>query len=132
MKRIITAILAGILLNVVLATATDHLMHTMGVFPPYDQPVFNHGLLALAFSYRVLFMLAGGYLAGVIAREQGKKAALILGTIGSLLWLAGGIAMWDYAYAWYNLAGVFTGVPLTMAGWALYNRRSTHNAPTAA
>lgn len=31
MKRIIIAILADILLNVVLATAADHLMHTTGV-----------------------------------------------------------------------------------------------------
>lgn len=128
MKRIVIAILAGILLNVVLATAADHLMQTTGVFPPYNEPVYNHGLLLLAFSYRALFMVLGGYVAGLIAREQGKKAALIMGTIGSLLWLAGGIAMWDFAYAWYNLIGVVTGVPLTLAGWVLYNRRSTRHA----
>jgi predicted acyltransferase len=124
MTRFLLSILAGLLLNVILGTAADHLMHTTGLYPPYGEPMRDHSLLLLAFGYRAGFMVLGGYLTAYLARRQAKKAALTLGIIGSVLWLAGAIAMWDHAYPWYNIIGVIAGVPITMLGYGWYRRRS--------
>ena len=64
-----------------------------------------------------------GYVTEIIAREQAMKAVLIMGVIGSLIWLAGAIAMWEFAYPWYNILGVLTGVPFSILGGRLYLRR---------
>lgn len=65
----------------------------------------------MAFAYRAVFAILGAYVTAIIAREQAKKAVLIVGTVGSILWLIGAIAMWNYAPAWYNIAGIITGIP---------------------
>jgi hypothetical protein len=38
--------------------------------------------------------------------------------------LAGTVFFWDYAYAWYNLIGVVLGIPLTLTGWLLYQKKT--------
>lgn len=124
MVRLVLSILAGLALNIILGSAVDHIMHTTGVYPPYGEPMLNHTLLLLAFSYRALFMILGGYLAASIAKDKAKRAVLILGILGSVIWLAGGIALWDYAYPWYNLIGAVAGVPITMGGYYIYRKRT--------
>ena len=42
--------------------------------------------------------------------------------IGSVIWLAGAIAMWEFAYPWYNILGILTGVPFALLGGRLYLR----------
>jgi hypothetical protein len=83
----------------------------------------DSGLLLMAFTYRAIFAIAGAYITALIARESAMKAVWILGIIGSLLWLAGSIAMWEFAVPWYNILGVLTGVPFSLLGGKLYQRR---------
>lgn len=97
MKRLILSIIAGFFVTALLSTAVDHVFHTTGVYPPYGEPLFDIGLLALAFSYRAVFAVFGSYLTALLAKDQAMKAVLILGSIGSVIWLAGSIAMWEYA-----------------------------------
>jgi hypothetical protein len=123
MPRFILSILAGLLLNIFLGGMSDHILHSTGVYPPYGEPMKNHGLLMLAFSYRAVFMVLGGYLTAFIARRKARKAAYILGILGAVIWLAGAIAMWDYAYPWYNIMGVILAIPLTMVGYLLFKNR---------
>lgn len=123
MKRLILSILAGFFTSGILASAVDHVFHTTGVYPPYGVPNYNNAAMLLAFSYRVLFGILGAYITTALAREQANKAVLILGTIGSVLWLAGAIAMWNYAPAWYNVIGIVTGIPIALIGKRLYQRR---------
>jgi len=127
MTRLILSIISGLLVTGILSSAVDHVLHVTGVYPPYGEPMRDHGLLALAFIYRSVFAVSGAYVTAIIARQRAVKAALILGIIGTVLWLAGAIAMWDFAYPWYNVIGVITGVPLALAGAKLYlkSRRST-------
>lgn len=124
MKRLILAVLAGLITNVVLATAMDHLFHTTGVYPPYGQPFRETGPVMLAFTYRALFVILGTYLAARLAKDRAKQAVLTLGTIGSVLWLIGAITMWEYAPAWYNISGVVLGIPFALLGGILAEVRS--------
>ena len=124
MKRLILSILAGFLASGILASAVDHVFHTTGVYPPYGEPNYNNSSMLLAFSYRVLFGVFGAYITSALAREQAHKAVLILGAIGSVLWLAGAIAMWNYAPAWYNIIGVITGIPITLIGKRMYEAKA--------
>ena len=124
MKRAILSILAGFLATALLSIATDHVFHASGIYPPYGQPFFDTGLVLLALSYRIVFGIMGAYLTAMLAKDQWKKAVLILGTIGSLLWLIGGIVMWEYGPAWYTIGGAVLGVPYTFLGGKLYARRA--------
>lgn len=132
MKRLILSIIAGLLTSIILASATDHILHVTGVYPPYGEPFTNNGLLLLAFVYWAVIAVFGAYLTAVIAKSRAGKAVLVLGIIGSVLWLAGAIVMWDAAAAWYNIAGILTGVPLALAGGRLYERRAAQFDHTAA
>jgi hypothetical protein len=124
MGRLILSILAGFLFTAILSTAIDHVFHITGVYPPYGEPMRDSGLLLIAFTYRAILAVAGSYLTASIAKEKAMKAVLILGTIGSLLWLAGAIAMWEFAAPWYNVLGVLTGVPFSLLGGKLYEKRA--------
>jgi hypothetical protein len=120
MFRLVLSIVAGFIFAAVLSSAVDHVFHVTGIYPPYGEPMRDHGLLAIAFAYRAVFSIAAAYLTASIAKEQAMKAVIIMGVIGSLLWLVGAIAMWEFAYPWYNILGVLTGVPFSILGAKLY------------
>src|SRR5258706_339332 len=70
MKRLILSILVGLLVSGILSSAVDHVFHTTGVFPPYGEPNFNNAQMLMAFLYRALFGMLGGYVTTVLARDQ--------------------------------------------------------------
>ena len=118
------------MINGVLATAIDHVFHVTGVYPPYGEAYFDTDLYLLALSYRVLITIFGAYVTAMIAKEQAKKALLISGGFGTVLWLAGTIAMRDLGPLWYGIIGAVTVIPLVLLGGKLYELRSKH-APKA-
>jgi hypothetical protein len=120
MMRLILSILAGWIIGAVLSVGTDHVLHITRVFPPYGEPMHNDGLLALAFAYRSVFSILACYLAAMWAKDNAKKAVWSLGIIGTILWLGGSIAMWEFAHPWYNIAGIVTAIPLALIGGRLY------------
>jgi hypothetical protein len=122
MRRLILSILAGMLATVLLTTATDYIFHSTGIFPPVGEPMLDKAPAGIAFAYRAIFAIFGAYLTAVVAREQAKKAVLIVGVIGSVMWLIGAIIMWKYSPAWYNIGGVITGVPFAWLGGKLYEQ----------
>lgn len=124
MKRLILSILAGFLTAAVLSSGVDHVFHTTGIYPPYGEPNLDDGLMFIAFAYRAVFSILGAYVTALIAKTQARKAVLIVGIVGSVLWLIGGIAMWEHAPAWYNIAGVITGVPFSLIALKLYETRT--------
>ena len=126
MKRIILAVLAAIVINIILATAIDHVFHVTGVYPPYGEPMFDTGLVLLASSYRVLITLFAAYITAMIAKEKAKTALWISGTIGTVVWLIGAIAMRDFGPAWYSIGGAVTAIPLVLLGGKLYEFRARH------
>jgi hypothetical protein len=123
MVRLILSILAGFLFAGILSAAVDHVFHVTGIYPPYGEPMLDHGLLAVAFAYRAVISIGAAYLTATLAKERAMKAAIIMGSIGSVLWLIGAVVMWEFAYPWYNILGVITGIPFSIIGAKLYLRK---------
>jgi hypothetical protein len=128
MTRLILSILAGLFTCAILSSAVDHVFHTTGVYPPYGVAYFDTDLYLMAFAYRAVFAIFGSWLTAELAREQANKAVWIVGIIGSLLWLAGAIAMWEYGPAWYSIIGVVTGIPFALIGGKLHQIRTRTQA----
>jgi hypothetical protein len=119
----IGAVLAGFITIVVLSIGTDLGLEATGVFPSFaDQAA--HGfttqwMLALAFFYRSLYTVAGGYVAAALAPDRPMRHAVILGIIGIAAGTLGALANWDKtteATTWYPIALVVAGLPCTWLG----------------
>jgi len=119
--RSVGAVVAGVLVNVVVATAIDAVLHGTGLYPPAGQPMSN-GLFALATAYRLAIAVAGGFVTARLAPAHPMKHALILGAVGVVLGLAGTIAMWNAGPHWYPIALVVTAVPCCWLGARLAAR----------
>ena len=122
--RSIGAVLAGLVANVVLALGADELMRALGVFPPGDQLMEGDGLFAIAFGYRGLFAILGGYLAARLAPDAPVRHALILGALGVVLAGLGVAAavMMDIRPLWYPIALFAAALPLSWLGGVLHAR----------
>src|ERR1041385_7946282 len=91
--RSILAILAGFLATAVLSVSADLILHAIGVFPPWGQPM-SDGLFVIATLYRIIFTVLGGYLTARLAPNEPMMHALILGIIGFVLAIPGAAATW--------------------------------------
>ena len=117
--RRIGAVLAGLLAIIVLSTATDIALHAAGVFPPLGQPMAD-ALFLLALAYRIVYGVAGCYIAARLAPDRPMQHALALGIIGLAVSIAGAVAMWDAGPAWYSLAVIAIAMPCAWAGGRLH------------
>ena len=115
------AVFAGLLVIVILSTAADAVLHATGVYPPFPQRM-SDALFLLATSYRILFGVAGGYVAARLAPDHPMRHALALGITGVVLSTAGAAAMGEYGPAWYSLAIIAICVPCAWAGARLATR----------
>ena len=124
--RRVGAVLAGLVVIVVLSVGTDSLMHASGVFPPYGQPMADL-LFALATVYRIVYGIAGSYVAARLAPDRPMRPALALGAIGVVISTAGAVATWgrgpEFGPAWYALAIIAISIPCAWVGGWLYTRR---------
>ena len=119
--RRVGAVLAGLLAIVILSTATDAVLHATGVYPPFPE-VMAEALFVLAIAYRIVYGIAGGYIAARLAPDYRMQHALVLGGIGIVLSTAGAVAMWAYGPAWYSLANIAVAVPCAWVGGRLETR----------
>lgn len=116
--RRVGAVLAGLLAIFILSTATDAALHATGVFPPFGQPMAD-SLFLLATAYRIVYGVAGCYIAARIAPDRPMQHALVLGAVGVVLSTAGAVAMWDAGPAWYSLAVIAISMPCAWVGGKL-------------
>jgi hypothetical protein len=116
----IGAVLAGLLTTVILSVATDAVLHATSVYPPLGQRM-SDPLFLLATAYRIVFGIAGGYVAARLAPDRPMQHALALGLIGLALSTAGSLAMWEYGPAWYSLAIIASAIPCAWAGGKLHS-----------
>jgi hypothetical protein len=114
-------VFAGLLTNIIPAVAIDAALHATEIYPPMGQPM-SYALFVLAFSYRLVLAVAGGYFTARLAPDNPTKHALVLGGIGVLLSSAGAIAMWDAGPAWYPLSLIVIAVPCSLLGARLHGR----------
>ena len=120
--RRIGAVLAGLLAIVILSSATDMALHATGVFPPSGQPMAD-ALFLLATAYRIVYGVAGSYLAARLAPDRPMQHALALGVVGLAISTAGAVATWNAGPAfgpkWYPLAVIAIALPCAWAGGRL-------------
>jgi uncharacterized membrane protein required for colicin V production len=70
--RSIGAVLAGVVAVIVLSLGTDVVLHATGIYPPWFQPMAG-GLWVLALGYRIVYGVAGGYIAARLAPKLRKQ-----------------------------------------------------------
>src|SRR5713101_4734606 len=78
--RSVGAVVGGIAVGVVLTLITDGVLHAVGVFPPWGQPV-SDGPLVLATGYRMVFGVVAGYVTARLAPDRPMRLAMIAGFI---------------------------------------------------
>lgn len=120
--RSILAVLAGFVAVVLLSLASDQLFHSLGVYPPWGEPMTDTGLLLLALGYRTVYGILGSFIAAWLAPRAPMAHALALGGIGFVLSILGAIAMWHFGAQWYPIALVLTALPGAWLGGALQQR----------
>jgi hypothetical protein len=123
----IGAVLAGFLATFVLSVGTDAALHATGVFPPLGRPMAD-SLFVLATAYRIVYTVAGGWVAARLAPYRPMAHALALGAIGLVAATAGAVATWhrlpELGPAWYPIALVVSAIPCVWAGARLRLRQS--------
>ena len=127
--RSIGAVFAGVLAVIVLSIGADAVL---GFSPPRGGPMTDaHFLLATA--YRMVFTIAGGYIAARLAPHSPMRHALVVGVIGLAAGLAGAIVMWDklgeggIGPRWYSIAVIAIALPCAWAGGRLHGMRATRH-----
>ncbi len=97
--------LAGFVVVFALSLGTDQVLHLMGVYPPWGQPMFDPALNMLALGYRLVYDTFGSYLTARLAPFAPMRHALIGGVIGLALCTAGAIVAirMDVGPAWYPI-----------------------------
>lgn len=121
--RSVGAVAAGLVAIFAVTIATDLVMHATGVFPPVGAPAMSDALFLLAFAYRVVYDVAGCYLTARLAPDRPMRHALVLGSIGLVLSIAGAVAMWNAGPAWYSLGLAASSLPCAWLGARLHRRR---------
>ena len=113
----ILAVLVGFLVVVVLSVVTDAILEAAKVFPSApDQGLFVTWMLLLAFGYRTIYNVLGGYVTAAIAPANPIRHTIILGVIGTLGGIAGVIYGWDLSDHWYPIALAVEAVPTCWLG----------------
>ena len=120
--RSIGAVLAGFLAVVILSLGTDAVLHATGVFPPWGQPM-GDALFLLATAYRIVYGVAGSYIAARLAPDRPMTHALALGVVGLAVSIVGAVATWNAGPAfgphWYPLSLIAIAMPCAWAGGRL-------------
>jgi len=116
--RSVVAMVAAFVANVVLSLATDQLFHTLGVYPPWGQPMHDPGLNALALSYRIVYGVIGGVIVAHLAPRAPMRHAVILGIIGTAVAALGAVVAIakDLGPAWFPIALVAQSLPTAWLG----------------
>jgi peptidoglycan/LPS O-acetylase OafA/YrhL len=125
--RSIGAVLTGIVAGVILTLATDVVLHAIGVFPPWGQPV-SDGPLLLATAYRAVFGIVGSYIAARLAPYRPMQHALAGGVVGLVVSIVGTVVTWNRGPAfgphWYPLALIVIAMPCAWVGGKLFGVQS--------
>ena len=125
--RSVLAVLAGLVANVVLATATDFALVAAGVFPPlsdFGNPAaFSDSLLMLALVYRTVYGVFGCYLTARLAPRRPMAHSFALGGIGFVIGTIGAVATWGVWTSWYSLAIIATTLPAAWLGARLQEKQ---------
>jgi hypothetical protein len=120
--RGVVAVGSGFFLTALLSLGTDVVLHAIGVFPPWGEPMEGR-LFAWATVYRVAYTVLGGYVTAALAPRRPMLHVLTLGAIGFLVAMVGAAATWNAGPSlgpkWYPALLVVTALPCVWAGGVL-------------
>jgi len=126
MSRSVLAVVAGLVFIFVTHLGTDVVLHSLGVFPPWDQPMREPALNLLALGYRTIFSVLGCALAARLAPRAPFVHAEVLGIIGvvlSGLGVAAAVTA-ELGPIWYPLALMVVSIPCGwVGGWLVQRSR---------
>ncbi len=118
----IWAVLAGFLTVVVLSILTDKILESTGIFPPPQDGLFITWMLVLAFAYRSVYTVAGGYVTALLAPQNKNTHVAVLGIIGTFAGIGGVIIGWNLSDHWYPIALAATAYLFVWLGGKLYQK----------
>jgi hypothetical protein len=117
--RSILAVIVGIIVAAVLSIGTDIVMHVLGYIPNIGERAPD-GSLAVATIYRTIYGVLGAYITARLAPYRPMLHAMMLGSLGLLVSIAGVVATWNKGPAfgphWYPVALVVLALPTAWAG----------------
>lgn len=115
------AVVAGFVAIFVLSLGTDQALHSLGVYPPWGEPMRQTSLNLLALTYRLIYDTFGCYLTARLAPRNPMRHALTLGGIGFVLSTLGAIGgiMADLGPAWYPILLALSSLPTAWLGGTL-------------
>lgn len=118
----IGAVVAGFIVVVILSTATDAVLEKLAIFPTAG--LFVPWMLVLAFVYRSVYTVFGGYATARCAPGNARLLVTVLGVLGTVAGIAGVVVGWHLSAHWYPIALAVTAFPLVWLGgrWALGKR----------
>ena len=126
----IWAVFAGFLVIFVLSLGTDEILHLLGVYPPWKEPMWDPKLNALALGYRLIYDTFGSYVTAKLAPRAPVKHAVIGGLIGLVLSLGGVIATMqgNIGPLWYPVALSLSSPITAWIGGMLFVRNAAATA----
>jgi len=121
------AVFGGLAAIFVLSLATDQVLHALGVYPPWGEPMRETSINLLALSYRLVYDTYGCYLTARLAPRNPMRHALTLGGIGFVLSALGAVVgiMQDLGPAWFPILLALSSLPTAWLGGALARRGAT-------
>ena len=121
--RSIGAVLAGMVAVIILSLGTDAVLHATGIYPPWGERMAD-ALFVLATAYRIVYTVAGGYIAARLAPGRPMLHAMVFGAIGVVVGVIGAVATWsrlpELGPKWYAVAIFAIALPCAWAGGRLY------------
>ncbi|HEX7892568.1 MAG TPA: hypothetical protein VF447_00160 [Terriglobales bacterium] len=126
------ALLTGIVIGIVLSTATDFGLHAIGLTPsPKDR--WPNNLLVLATMYRAVYGIFASYVIARLAPNRPMGHALVAGTLGMIVSILGAIAAWSTTAGqhWYPVALALTSLPTAWMGAKLWLMQSSRRTAAA-
>lgn len=120
--RRVWAVVAGLLVNVIGASAVDAVLHATGVYPAPGASMAD-SLFALALAYRIVFGVLGCYVTARLAPDRPMQHALALATVGVAIGTTGAIVMRGLGPLWYPLAVIAITFPAAWIGARLRIRQ---------
>lgn len=114
----IGAVIAGFITVVILSVGTDFVLETIGAFPPQSEPAsYTWWMLLIAFVYRSVYTIAGGYVTATAAPKEPMRHTIVLGIVGIAASTLGTVTTWDLTpHHWYPVALVVFALPCTWLG----------------
>lgn len=120
------AIVLGIFAGALLSLGTDEVLHILKVYPPWNEPMRDTGLNALALAYRIVYDTFGSFVTARLAPRHPMRHALIGGAIGLVPSIGGVVAatQLDLGPIWYPIALAASVMPTAWLGGVLHRLSS--------